>query len=144
MNRLKTILLIVLGLVATNARPDDWTATGQKAFDSLKNAEIFRFGNGRAGGASPSEKSVIVLLNERNPQQVFQKLLQERSLAARLYALTVQRSFDTNRFNQNIKPYSSMTNQVTVMEGCLINSRPVSQIAAEIRAGRFDGVWPKK
>ena len=139
---MKTTVALLM-LMAQAALPNELTRAGQQAFDSLKTATVFRFGNGLSPGVSPAERSVIVLLQEKSSPMVFQELLETGSVAAQLYALTVQRVFEPDRFQKSIRPYLQMTNQVEVMEGCILYAKPVSQIAREIGQGRFDAVWPK-
>ena len=135
--------MVLLVCLAGNALAEELTPAGQQAFDSLKAATIFRFGNGRNPGRSPFEQSVKVLLKEQNRQQVFQELIKKGSLAAQLYALTVQRAFDRERFQRNITSYLQITNQVFVSEGCIIHAKAVAQIAGEIRDGGYDQVWSR-
>ena len=139
---MKFVLICFLSLLAGGVIASDVTPEGQQAFHALKGAGIFRFGNGRSPGMSPSERSVQALLRETNSLALFQKLIEEASIPGQLYALTVQRQFDNESFQKNIKAFQSSTNSVEIMEGCIVRSGFVSEIADQIRAGRYSA-WTR-
>ena len=139
---MKLTAILICALLAGNVLAAELTRDGQQAFESLKRATIFRFGNGLVGGMSPSQLSVVKLLKEDQSKEVFQALIGQAAQAGQLYALTVQRQFDLKRFQKNVTDYLQATNEVEVMEGCIIRSRKVSAIAKEIQDGRFLG-WPE-
>jgi len=139
---MKFVLICFLSLLAGSAAAANLTRDGEQAFDALKGASLFRFGNGRAPGMSPSERSVQVLLIETNSLALFQNLIEEASIPGQLYALTVQRQFDNENFQKNIKAFQASTNTVEIMEGCLLRSACVGEIADQIRAGRYS-VWSR-
>lgn len=117
---------------------------GQKAYEMLLKAERFEQGAvGYAGTPSRFIESFNVILKEDSADAAFKSLLNEATIAGKLYALCGLYFTDYKAFQSEIGKYAKNNESVQTMSGCIISDEKVAKIV-ELNAANVAIIKPSQ
>ena len=129
------------------------TNTGKKAYQNLVDTNLFALGGiGYSGSTSDGEKSLDILLQEREGKKALQELAKTVSSEGGLYALIGLKMLKCDCFVEAVNDYKKLpepperkgyigktaAGAVTRMSGCFISWQKRLEVAEEIVKGDFD------
>ncbi|HEY2040346.1 MAG TPA: hypothetical protein VGG95_11810 [Edaphobacter sp.] len=115
------------------------------AAERLTNIQLFALGGiGFAGKTSDGETAFKVVMGEPRQEalQTLEKVFANGSVAAKSYALVGIRALAPERFDTLYQTVSHSQKKVQTMSGCIASTRPLREIADEIRSGAYDRKLP--
>ena len=135
MRRLVAVLLVALCGVAHGQ------ATPSAAAQRLSKVGLFAFGGvGFAGTTSEGEKDFRIVLSQPAADALasLEVVYAHGTPAAKSYALVGMRKLDERRFKELVQPLESSHEKVASMAGCILQFRPLGEIARAIDSGSYD------
>jgi hypothetical protein len=135
---MRLILILVFSVISCAVQAQDLAASASKR---IAGTPYFAFGGvGYAGPTSKGEIDFQVLLAQ--PTEVallsFEKLYATGNTEAKAYALAGIRELNPEEFNQLVESAQNSKQQVTTMEGCFLMHRMLTEIAADLKSGKYD------
>jgi hypothetical protein len=138
---LKISAALLLAILCGVAYAQDPLAAAVK---SISNAGVFAFGGvGFIGKTSQGELDFRVI--ESQPSAValadFEKVYAEGGAASKSYALVAIRQLDRTRSNELLRSLKGSQDKVFIMQGCILQTENLGDIAKAISQGSYDGYW---
>lgn len=154
---------MILGLLAFAAPvmaqdkpfdPSTLSPEGKEAYEELIKAEIFSIGpSGFGGVTSGAEKSLSVLVREKNAEAALRSVITEGTPVSGLYAVLGLKTLDCNCLNAEVKRFKAMpvpdpeperqlkvTDGVRTITGCIVLWEPKADVLKRILSGKYV-VW---
>ena len=148
-NPLLNILDNGLAYVSVSPAELELDAAGDKAYGVLKNVSFFATGGITYGGiTSRGELALRILLKQKWAASALKSLLENGHIPGQMYALVGLKEIDPPAFEKAISTYApvylpsgialGVMQEATLetMEGCIGQDKTVSDVVAEIRAGK--------
>lgn len=115
------------------------------ATERLTTIELFAFGGvGFAGKTSEGEKAFRTVMEK--PLEValpaMEAIFANGSVEAKSYALVGIRKLAPNRFETLYQSVAHSQEKVHTMSGCIARTKPLQELAKEIRSGAYDRNLP--
>jgi hypothetical protein len=135
---MKITAVCLLAIFCAAACADDSLST---AVNRISKVGVFAFGGvGFIGKISQGEIDFRVI--QAQPPalalSIFEEMFANGSPAAKSYALAGIRQFDPDRSKQLLASLHGSTEKVMIMQGCIIEDRPLIEIAKAIDSGSYD------
>jgi hypothetical protein len=111
------------------------------AVDRISKTDVFAFGGiGFVGKTSQGEQDFWVIRSQ--PPEIalarFEKIFSTGNPQGRGYALVAIRQLDAKSFKDLLPSLNNSKETVKTMWGCIVEDRPLAQVAKDINSGRYD------
>ena len=171
MRRVSIALIVVGALLGAVSPPtmsegferEQLSSKGQRAYDRLLSACVFRVGGvGYSGQTSNEELALYELLDEQQAIDALRSLVMMGSYEGGLYGLLGLSIVNHSDFNRAVEVYKARTESrgrpanggfecqisdgemVTTQNGCLFGSEPRERVVTRMQSGHFDRLLKKE
>jgi hypothetical protein len=104
---------------------------------TLQQSRWFAVSGGFANALLPESYALAALCAQTNAGATFERLLQEKDEAQKLYGLLGLQLIAAPEFKTALPPFLRSEAEVQTLIGCIAGKRPVSEMALQIQNGRW-------
>lgn len=129
-------LVVGSGCADSLVAPPELSTEGQKAYEVLREAEVFAGASvGIAGTTPKTVEAFRMLLREPEADEALRALLDRATRPGQLYALAGLYFIDPDYFQRAVKPYLRSDAEVQTFFGCIMDRQRVAKMAERIEDG---------